>query len=150
MDKFLFLTVSLFISRAATFPVADDRIIFRDEDEVDDSPDDLLRDQSRLLLDSRILKSDNTSKEFLLDDKAQQKLEDGKFYQGDIVLMADQKEIIESEPDDDPFGTRTGILSEYYRWPKDKSEGKVIVPYTISDDYCEYVLWTVDRFSAVE
>lgn len=140
MKAFVILVFITFASITSSLPVPNDRIIFRDEDEdsrrVDDSPNDLGFDQLRLLSDSNLLKSDNTTKEFLFDEAAQQRLENGKFFQGDIVLMQDQLDILTYPDDDDEFGTRTGVLSENYRWPKDRS-GKVIVPYSLAKDYCK-------------
>jgi hypothetical protein len=49
----------------------------------------------------------------------------GSFYQGDIRLLPEQRDIIE---DKSPIGERTGIIHPFYRWPKN-SDGMVIVPY---------------------
>lgn len=113
----------------------DDRIIFPDDD-VDDGVADLKFDQVRLLADPKILKSDNTTSEFLTDGSELQQLENGKFFQGDILLLPDQEEFLNANLTDDDFPTRTGLISESYRWPKNRN-GKVIVPYVLSDEYCK-------------
>lgn len=60
------------------------------------------------------------------------KLENGKFYQGDIVLLDDQLEyLLGNGTDDSSTPTRTGWINEYYRWPKDAS-GFVIFSYEVS------------------
>lgn len=60
------------------------------------------------------------------------KLENGKFFQGDIVLLEDQLEyLLGNGSDDSSTPTRTGWINEYYRWPKDAS-GNVILTYEIS------------------
>ena len=141
MKLFLYFLLS-FVTKIFSFPLPDDRIIFRDDDydgRVDDSVDDIRFDQTRLLSDSNLLKSDNLTREFLYDERAQQKFENGQFFQGDIILQQEQIDILKYPDDDDPFGTRTGVLSENYRWPKNKN-GKVIVPYEFSSDYSKY-LW---------
>ncbi|XP_070493984.1 low choriolytic enzyme-like [Chironomus tepperi] len=131
------------VSKITSLPVPDDRIVFRDDDDylVDDSADDIRLDQyERLLTDSNLLKSDNTTKEFLYDEKVPAtRLENGQFYQGDIILVQEQLDILKyPDDDDDPFGTRTGVISENYRWPKNK-EGKVIVPYKIEEGTYNFV-----------
>jgi hypothetical protein len=68
-------------------------------------------------------------------------LEEGKFFQGDIVLMDDQKEIFEfngRHNDGIVKSLQTGILNESYRWPKDM-KGYVIVPYRIAEYFGEKV-----------
>ncbi|CRL02609.1 CLUMA_CG015841, isoform A [Clunio marinus] len=55
-------------------------------------------------------------------------LENGGLFQGDIKLLNEQKEFLSPSPGN--FISRTGLLNEYYRWPKDK-KGHVIVPYYI-------------------
>lgn len=64
-------------------------------------------------------------------------LENGEYFQGDIKLEAEQKEALErNDTSDGTLGSRTGLLFESMRWPKNQ-KGEVIVPYTISKDYCE-------------
>ena len=135
--KILLSILLIFISKTASFPIDNDRIIFRDGDEdaeVDDKRKNSNLNQLHLLDDINLLKSDNLTTEFLFDEEAQQKLENGQFYQGDIVLLEDQLDLLKAPEDDSEFGTRTGILSEYYRWPKN-GFGKVMVPYMLSNKY---------------
>lgn len=64
-------------------------------------------------------------------------LENGEYFQGDIKLEAEQKEALErNDTDDGILASRTGLLLESMRWPKN-SKGEVTVPYKISNDYCE-------------
>lgn len=62
----------------------------------------------------------------------------GSFYQGDINLHSEQRDIIENKS---PVADRTGLISIFYRWPKN-SKGMVIVPYVIDylSRFCEYFL----------
>ncbi|KAL7014941.1 hypothetical protein ACKWTF_016208 [Chironomus riparius] len=97
------LILFLFLSKSASFPIDNDRIIFRDGDEVaevENRRNNANINQLRLLDDTNLLKSDTLTAEFLFDEEAQQKLEIGQFYQGDIVLMEDQVELL-SAPEDD-------------------------------------------------
>lgn len=55
-------------------------------------------------------------------------------YQGDILLTPEQKESLEKPEIEGFLDTRTGLLDESFRWPKD-NDGSVIVPFAISDDY---------------
>jgi hypothetical protein len=127
------------MSRIESFPIDNDQIIFRDGDEVAKVENKRKNPQLNLIDDVNILKSDNLTSEFLFDEEAQQKLENGQFYQGDIVLMEDQLEILKAPDDVSQIGTRTGILSEYYRWPKNRY-GKVVVPFVLSNQYSKYGL----------
>lgn len=58
-------------------------------------------------------------------------------YQGDILLTPEQKEYLERPDNEGVTDTRTGLLDESYRWPMG-GNGKVIVPYVISDDYSKW------------
>ena len=55
-------------------------------------------------------------------------LEFGKKFQGDLALTSDQEKLLTSSG----RGGRTGVLNTYYRWPKNKLNGLVYVPYTYS------------------
>lgn len=60
-------------------------------------------------------------------------LENGKFFQGDMILQPDQMEFLRSNvTDKESLVTRTGLLHETYRWPKNKA-GRVAVAYEIAD-----------------
>lgn len=68
-------------------------------------------------------------------------LEHGTLFQGDIHLLDDQKEILmRNYTDSGPLSTRTGIISEDYRWPKN-NYGYVVVPFEFarSSRYCETI-----------
>lgn len=119
-------------------PIPANDFIFPDE--IDDSAYDLRNlNQLRFLNDANILKSDNASIEFIKDDAANY-LENGLYFQGDILLIQDQEDYLKQKlSDDDKFPSRTGVISETYRWPRNgKNSEKVIVPFEISDDYCKY------------
>lgn len=56
-------------------------------------------------------------------------LELGKFYQGDMKLEPEQlAALLRNETEQTQVESRTGLLSENYRWPKNM-EGKVVVPF---------------------
>lgn len=133
MKSFLFLAL---ICKISAIPIKNDQIYFPDE--IDDSVQDLRTfNPLKLLSDSNILKSDNNS--FIKDEAALQDLESGKFYQGDILLVQDQEDFLKLKLDDnDKFPSRTGVISESYRWPRSSLKpDTVVVPFVISDDYCE-------------
>lgn len=128
--------IFLKFSSIFAFPTNNDFVF---PDEIDDSADDLRSlNQLRFLDDSHLLRTKNNSIEFIKDDAADVALESGKFYQGDIKLVQDQEEFLNAEPGDDRFPSRTGLVSESYRWPRSgyKSD-KVHVPFIIDDEYCE-------------
>jgi hypothetical protein len=102
------------------------------EPEINDNPSDIKIDYFRLLTEpnSKILRSDNQTREEITQEQNQQSLENG----ADIVLLPEQEELLNSN-DDVPI-TRTGATWKSYRWPRD-SNGKVNVPYEISSDYSE-------------
>lgn len=114
-----------------------DRITYPTD--VDDSVDDLRTlSELRFLGDSNLLRSVNNSVEFIKDDSNSMDLENGKFFQGDILLIQDQSDFLAAKLGDDRFPSRTGLISETYRWPRStlKSD-KVHVPFVIDDGYCE-------------
>ncbi|XP_070501111.1 hatching enzyme 1.2-like [Chironomus tepperi] len=143
---FLFL-----VHKLSAYPVDDDRIIFLDSAEsvsrfsevssrIDDSTDDLKLDLQSLFNDPNVIKSENDTDSFMLENQGSDDALYGQHYQGDIVLSDDQKEFLKATNISE-FSSRTGIISLYYRWPKNRS-GKVIVPYEISNAYSilEYFL----------
>jgi hypothetical protein len=60
----------------------------------------------------------------------------GSFYQGDINLLPEQRDVIKNKS---PIADRTGIINIFYRWPKN-AKGMVIVPYVIDykSKFCMY------------
>jgi hypothetical protein len=74
------------------------------------------------------------------DDIKDVRLEQGSLFQGDIFLLEDQKELLLKNDSGDFLPTRTGIISDEYRWPKD-DYGFVQVPFEFSEksDYCEFI-----------
>lgn len=126
--KFLIVMCLAFASLISAKP-ADDRIVFQDDD-----------DYLSLGDENQVLPSNDDLKSFgIADENALQELEHGKFFQGDIVLLQEQKEYLLPQANGSfALPTRTGWIDESYRWVKDK-EGNVIVPYVIdpSSKYCK-------------
>lgn len=112
------ITLTLAVSNQAK-PVND--FVFRDDDDVD-VPALGLFDENQLLLDQTKQLNDP-------NENVNEGLEHGKYFQGDIVLVQDQKEYLLSNSSN--FPTRTGWIDESYRWPKD-SNGDVLLPFEIS------------------
>lgn len=83
-----------------------------------------LEDENQLLpsIESRFTFEDDEV------DVFKQASESGKFFQGDIKLIKEQRDYL---LDNNSLPTRTGWIDESYRWPKDNS-GHVIVPYYIN------------------
>lgn len=145
--KVLILLLVL-VYQISTLPINDDKIIFPDDSDesiyarfqktnvgverrFDDDPDDSKDDLSFLLNDTNILKSENDT-EVLLEVQKRGKSKYRKHFQGDIALIPNQMGLMNSSDD---ILDRTGLKSSIYRWPKDKN-GKVIVPYILSNEYC--------------
>lgn len=129
--KILFIFVSSSLMLAHSVPAKNDQIVFQNDD--DSSPDD-----------DQILKKDDTvlTSRFSEDEEFYQDLENGNMYQGDIILLPEQRDLVKNTPRsdaDDDIPTRTGLISEEYRWPKD-AQGNVQMPYEIdpSSQYCKY------------
>lgn len=124
----LFVTLISISVLVIANPIKDDSIVFLDEDESE----------------NQILKSSNDN--FRLDpsETIKKELENGAFYQGDIILLPEQKELLQSFPnvtEEDNVPTRTGLISEQYRWPKN-NQGFVILPFEIDSQsqYCKFPL----------
>jgi hypothetical protein len=105
------------------------------EPEINDNPNDIQIDHYSLLTEpnSKILRSDNQTREEIIQEQNQQNLENGEHFEGDIVLLPEQQELLNSN-DDSPM--ETGLSWEQYRWPRARN-GKPTVPYEISSVYCE-------------
>jgi len=98
--------------------------VFRDDDVNDNQPPITLEEENQ------ILPSDKTKLLGGENEIVEQHLENGRFFQGDIVLIQEQKHFLLSN---DSTPTRTGWIDEYYRWPKDK-HGNAIMPYYVDPD----------------
>ncbi|XP_070494003.1 hatching enzyme 1.2-like [Chironomus tepperi] len=122
--KFLVI-FSIFINFIATFPVDYDQIVFPDDNRLDRMSGKLNLDKRTQLDDPNLLKSENT----IEDTEEDSKFEHGNHFQGDIVLLEDQKKFLNNT---DLVGTRTGLIWEKYRWPKNRN-GRVVVPYKMSN-----------------
>ena len=123
----------------SSLPIDYDEIIFPDDNKIDEivKKVEATKFESKILLnDQNLLKSENTTEEFFYDKKADSKLEHGNHFQGDIVLLDDQKQLL-NKTDGVRISTRTGLIWEGFRWPKNEF-GRVVVPYEISGDYCKY------------
>jgi hypothetical protein len=118
----LFIAFAAIFLEIATMPVVEDgSVFFREENE---------------LGSSEILTHDG---EGIEAEKVNMKLESGQFFQGDIVLVPDQEDLLSlnSTGSDDDLQSRTGILLENQRWPKNEA-GFVVMPYSLSTvDYSE-------------
>ncbi|KAL7024350.1 hypothetical protein ACKWTF_013004 [Chironomus riparius] len=115
--------------------------------------DDFKANQMNLVNDSNILMSDNMTIEFLIDPDGFKNFEDGEYFQGDMVMLDEQLNILNDSTD---MTYRTGIIGEKYRWPKN-SDGKVIVPYEISDHFgwkdkarIKLAMYGIEKFTCIE
>lgn len=103
-----------------------------------DQPSDPDKFQSKILEPTEVVTNFNPGLKTIEAPKSEElvinpQLENGKFFQGDMILQPDQMEFLKSNVTDmDSLASRTGVLHETYRWPKDKS-GHVIVVYEIAD-----------------
>lgn len=110
-------------------PVNDDRIVFQD--------DDISEFRNRIFSGDN---KNNFRRDF--NEKIQKELENGEFFQGDIILHGDQMDLVMSHKNftenEDNIPTRTGLINEQYRWPKNNL-GQAVIPYVIdpSSGYCE-------------
>lgn len=125
-----FLIILALAAMASAKP-AGDQIVFRDEDDTDETLL-TLEDENQVFIPAKT-RLDGEENEVIA-----QRLEHGKFFQGDIKLVQDQKDYLLANNSDGSVPTRTGWIDEYYRWPKDE-RGNVIMPYVIATDsgYCE-------------
>lgn len=123
--------IILAVSAMALGKPAGDQIVFRDEDDTEGAPF-TLEDENEVFIPAKT-RLDGEKNEVVA-----QRLEHGKFFQGDIKLVQEQKEYLLANNSDGSIPTRTGWIDEYYRWPKD-DRGNVIMPYSIATDsgYCE-------------
>lgn len=129
--KVLSIAITLVLIVQINAKPPNDRIIFRDQDE----PEDVvgLADENQILPseEGKLIADEN--------EIVEQHLENGNFFQGDIVLVQDQKDyLLANDTGDGSLPTRTGWIDEFYRWPKDK-HGNVILPYHVSSKsgYCK-------------
>ncbi|CAG9807141.1 unnamed protein product [Chironomus riparius] len=130
-----YLLILFIVCKISSTPIRDSRIIYPDEFgniQIDNRIDDTESDQISLLNDPNIIKPANATT--TLTSQHQKKLknpENGEFYQGDIVLLDEE---LKSLHDSSDCKARTGLSSVLKRWPKNLY-GKVIIPFTISDDF---------------
>lgn len=131
------LLFSILIAVSSARPANDGGLIFREDD-----------DNTLTPMQVDVLPPVNATQAFMFHPNATRKLENGEFFQGDMVLTPEQQRFYdgiddgeeESETDDaDGLFTRTGVLNTKYRWPK--KEGKVVVPYKLNNDakFCEFL-----------
>jgi hypothetical protein len=119
LENFL-LFLLILVGKVNSKPI-DEEIYFKHNNEPINYLD--LNDENQILPHSE-------SSRLILDNSeiVKTELENGKFFQGDIVLQQKQKEAIDKNSS---VESRTGWLDEYYRWPKDE-KGFVIMPYELS------------------
>ena len=134
MKYFLILCI---ISEISSIPIYDSRIIYPDEFsniQIDNRIDDTELDQINLLNDPNILKPANSTTTLAKQHQERHKNpENGNFFQGDIVLMDEELNSF-----NDSSKARTGLSSILKRWPKNLY-GKVVIPFTMSDDFCKFM-----------
>lgn len=114
----ILLIVAIIAQVVSSKPSDDDRIIFPDtfSEIIKDNNDDLSG-------------SDDS-----VEEQGNIDLESGDLYQGDIHLSPEQALILS---DKSSVSSRTGLLFEDMRWPKDEN-GHVVMPYTVDDaSYCK-------------
>lgn len=139
--KSLLVLTSLVIAYKVSARPSND-FVFRDETEYEpDLPPLTLEEENQ------ILPSDRTKLLGGENEIVEQRLENGKFFQGDIVLVQDQKEYLLANESGSSVPTRTGWIDEFYRWPKD-SNGYVILPYYVAPK-SEYSEKSKDSFKQV-
>lgn len=120
----LVLTAFVLLLRVNAKPATND-FLFREDEDDPNLPLLTLEDENQ------ILPSEKSKLRGGENEIVQQQLENGKFFQGDIVLVQDQKDYL--LVNDSSVPTRTGWIDEFYRWPKDKS-GNAILPYYVEPD----------------
>ncbi|XP_070507032.1 hatching enzyme 1.2-like [Chironomus tepperi] len=132
MKYFIILCI---ISEISSIPISDSRIVYPDEFnsiQVDNRIDGTDSDQISLLDNPNIIKSVNATNTSTTQHQQKDKNpENGKFFQGDIVLLDEQ---LDSVNDTSGSAARTGLSNIFRRWPKN-AYGKVVVPFTISNDF---------------
>ncbi|XP_070493990.1 high choriolytic enzyme 1-like [Chironomus tepperi] len=169
-SKILTIFLVAILSLAAGLPAYKDVIIYPDHDKIEEEfitdIEALKADRRNLIGDPNLLTAENSTAEYLIDSDANKALENGNFYQGDIIMEQEQMEWINSmkakdgEPqsdEDDFLGTRTGLIWEGYRWPKN-SLGSVIVPYVIDDRHYNvfdelkilFAMLDIEKFTCVQ
>lgn len=120
MSSIGLLIVLFTVAFTAAFPAPRDEIIFRDDDDDDDSVNVLKIEDDNELLPSTQAKSIGSGRE-----SVDPKLMNGEYFQGDIKLNEEQMKTVLSN---NSVPSRTGIIDEFYRWPKSE-RGFVLVPY---------------------
>lgn len=103
-----------------------DTIIFREENDVD-SKEILSEDDPDEVYDAS-LETTNIG------------LEAGEYFQGDIVITPQLLQAMFTNDTSDDMVTRTGILFDEYRWPKNYRR-EVTVPYVFNNrDYSKFII----------
>lgn len=135
-----FIILTIFITFSSCRPAIDGGFVFREDDDSPSTP-------SRQI---DVLPPKNGSQIFMFHPNATRKLENGEFFQGDMVLTEAQQRFYDGDDENEEENdeneaeglfTRTGVLNTKYRWPK--KEGKVIVPFKISNEakFCEFLIF---------
>ncbi|KAL7014936.1 hypothetical protein ACKWTF_016204 [Chironomus riparius] len=102
-----------------------------DDTDIDDSPDDFKVD---LVSSDELVKSANNTEEFLIDDSVKQRLENGQYFQGDMIIAKNHENFFFGNATELP--SRTGIIDTNYRWRM--NNGLVTIPYKF---------WSSSRFT---
>ncbi|CAG9807142.1 unnamed protein product [Chironomus riparius] len=146
-----YFLVFIFINKVLLFPIINERIVYPDEFKELQSVESTGYQMS-LLNDPNILQSDNMTAEFLIYQDGFKNLEDGEYFQGDMVMNEEQLNTINDTSD---LSLRTGIINERFRWPKDV-HGDVIVPFKISSDFdwidrarIKLAMYDIEKYSCI-
>ncbi|XP_070493995.1 hatching enzyme 1.2-like [Chironomus tepperi] len=111
-----------------------------DDTDIDDNADDLKGKIHNLVLSDQLVESANKTEEFLVDDFVKQGLENGEYFQGDMIIAKNQEKFFfgnETEVDENGLPSRTGIIDTNYRWRM--RNGLVVIPYKF---------WSSSRFTS--
>lgn len=64
------------------------------------------------------------------NENEQPRLENRKYFQGDIVLSTEQQKSLTESKTNESIASRTGITLDDYHWPKAEL-GEVVIPYSV-------------------
>lgn len=80
---------------------------------------------------NQILPRSENLQSFVNEDVNEQpRLENRKYFQGDIILSSEQKEFLSTSKTNDSISTRTGVNLDDYHWAKAEL-GEVVIPYFV-------------------
>lgn len=133
MSSIGILIVLFVVAFAAAFPAPRDEIFFRDDDDDDDTGVNVLKIED----DNELLPSTQAKSIGSESESVDPQLMNGEYFQGDIKLNDGQMKAVLSN---NSVPSRTGIIDEFYRWPKSE-RGFVLVPYYLHKESDFSELW---------